>query len=158
MKPVHKIIMCKPFFNSLTASLILLITFANSLDPDQAKLKVVPDLAAKCLTLWWYPWKNFWKTLNNQQIKKSWEKLPSSKELNILVACQKGQDKQGRPISECFFRTNLIRVFSVCYSGKHVAISSPKKTTFGLRRKKTTCLRDFQHSETQRACSATETS
>ena len=40
-------------FNSLPASgdfCHLLITFANSLDPDQARLNVGPDLAPNCLT------------------------------------------------------------------------------------------------------------
>ena len=32
----------------------LLVFFANSLDPDQARQNVVPDLDPNCLTLWWY--------------------------------------------------------------------------------------------------------
>ena len=32
----------------------LRITFANSLDPDQARLSVGPDQDLKGLTLWWY--------------------------------------------------------------------------------------------------------
>ena len=39
----------------------LLITFANSLDPDQARQSVGPDLDPNCLTLWWYSWKNFFE-------------------------------------------------------------------------------------------------
>ena len=39
----------------------LLIIFANSLDPDQARQNVGPDLDPNCLTLWWYFWKFFWK-------------------------------------------------------------------------------------------------
>ena len=31
----------------------LLITFANSLDPDQARQNIGPDLDPNCLTLWW---------------------------------------------------------------------------------------------------------
>ena len=34
--------------------------------------------------------------------------------LRTLV-CQKGLDEQGRPRSNCFFRSSLIRVFPVCY-------------------------------------------
>ena len=34
--------------------LCLLITFANSLDPDQARQNVGPDLDPKCLTPVWY--------------------------------------------------------------------------------------------------------
>ena len=41
----------------------LLITFANSLDPDQAQQNVGSDLDPNCLTLWWYSWKMiFWKS------------------------------------------------------------------------------------------------
>ena len=56
-------------FNSFPTSVdfcCLLITFANSLDPDQARQNVGPDLDPNCLTPWWY-----------------WEKNPASKELNI---------------------------------------------------------------------------
>ena len=45
----------------------LLITFANSLEPDQARHKAWPDLVPNCLTLWWYSCKNFSrKFLKNQ--------------------------------------------------------------------------------------------
>ena len=37
-------------FNSLTTSDHLLITFANSLDPDQVRQNVVPNLDPNCLT------------------------------------------------------------------------------------------------------------
>ena len=39
----------------------LLITFANSLDPDQFNLG--PDRDPNCMTLWWYSWKKFSKKL-----------------------------------------------------------------------------------------------
>ena len=38
-------------FNSLPSSVRLLITYANSLDPDQARQNVGPDLDPNCLTL-----------------------------------------------------------------------------------------------------------
>ena len=44
------------YFNSLPASgdfCHLLITFANSLDPDQARQNVGPDLDPNCLTPLW---------------------------------------------------------------------------------------------------------
>ena len=41
----------------------LLITFANSLDPDQAQENVGHDLDPNYLTLCWYSWKNFWKLI-----------------------------------------------------------------------------------------------
>ena len=34
----------------------LLITFVNSLEPDQVQQNVGPDLDPNCLTLWWYSW------------------------------------------------------------------------------------------------------
>ena len=36
-----------------------------------------------------------------------------------LVACQKDQEKQDRPRSDCFRRSSLIRAFLVCYPDKH---------------------------------------
>ena len=41
----------------------LLITFADSLDQDQARQNVGPDLDPNCLALWWYSWKIFLKKL-----------------------------------------------------------------------------------------------
>ena len=44
-------------FNSLSARgdfCCLLISFANSMDPDQARQNVGPDLDPKCLTTRWY--------------------------------------------------------------------------------------------------------
>ena len=43
----------------------LLITFANSLDPDHAQQNVGHDLGPNCLTPWWYSWENFWKKRMN---------------------------------------------------------------------------------------------
>ena len=48
---------CCFVFNSLPARgdfCCLLITFANSLNPDQARQVVGPDLDPNCLTLIWY--------------------------------------------------------------------------------------------------------
>ena len=42
----------------------LLITFANSLDPDKARQNVGPDLDPNCLTLWWYSRKIFFEKIN----------------------------------------------------------------------------------------------
>ena len=52
-----------------------LITFANSLDPDQARQDVGPDLDANNLTPWWYSWKNLRKSwfLKNLQTIKKWK-------------------------------------------------------------------------------------
>ena len=54
-------------FNSLLASgnfCHLLLTFANSLDPDQAPKNVGPDLDPNCMTPWWY-----WKRSSIQRVK-----------------------------------------------------------------------------------------
>ena len=48
-----------------------------------------------------------------------------SKIFNTIVECQKGQYKQGRPRSDCFWRSSLIRVFPVGYSDKQFVSSSP---------------------------------
>ena len=55
----------------------LLINFANSLDPDQARKNVRPDLDPICLTLWMYSWKKFSEKSilkKNQQTTKKHEK------------------------------------------------------------------------------------
>ena len=54
------------FFNSSLASrdfCHLLITFENSLDPDQDQQNIGPDLDPNCLTIRQYSWKVFWKGL-----------------------------------------------------------------------------------------------
>ena len=73
--------------NSFTASgdfCHLLITFENSLDPDQ---NVGPDLDPNCMTLWWYSWKTFLKNLilknKNPQTTKKHIKLPSMQRVNL---------------------------------------------------------------------------
>ena len=67
----------------------LLKTFANSLDPDQARQNVGPDLDPNCLTLWWYSWKIFLKKLILKKIhrqQKSMQNYPACKELSLSVA------------------------------------------------------------------------
>ena len=56
--------------NSFTSVDHLPITFANSLDPDQARQNVGPDLDPNSLTLWWYSWLFFEKVdfEKNQQL------------------------------------------------------------------------------------------
>ena len=64
----------------------LLITFANSLDRDQARQNVQPDPDQNWLTLLWYSWKIFFflekvnlkKKLHRQQ--KSMQNYPACKE------------------------------------------------------------------------------
>ena len=47
----------------------LLITFASSLDPDQAWQNVGPDLDPNCLTLWWYSWKTSFDKFHKKKVK-----------------------------------------------------------------------------------------
>ena len=47
-----------------------------------------------------------------------------------LLACQKCLDKQCRPRSDCFCRSSLIRVLSVCYIKKHFVTSNPENQHF----------------------------
>ena len=64
----------------------LLITFANSLYPHQARDFVVPDLDPSCLTLRWHILKNFSKTLILKiiSIRQSMEKLPSMQQVSPI--------------------------------------------------------------------------
>ena len=57
----------------------LLITFANSLDPDQAQQHVGPDLDPNCLTLWWYSWKICFVNVNLKKKIYRWQKSRQKK-------------------------------------------------------------------------------
>ena len=68
----------------------LLITFADSLDWDQAQHFVGPDLDPNCLTLWWYSRKIFflkkliWKKKNPQMTKNACKITQHAKGLAII--------------------------------------------------------------------------
>ena len=65
-----------------------MMTFANSLDPDQAWQNVRPDLDPICLPLWWYAQKIFSKKLILKKIKqteKSMQKYSFLKRLFIII-------------------------------------------------------------------------
>ena len=47
-----------------------------------------------------------------------------------IAACQKSLDKQCSPRSDCFWRSSLIRAFTVCYSYKHFMNSSLDNQNF----------------------------
>ena len=66
----------------------LLLIFANSLDPDQARQNVGPDLDPNCFTLIVFLKEvvekfNFEKS---RQTTKNYEKLPSMQRINLLIA------------------------------------------------------------------------
>ena len=59
-------------------------TFANSLNLDQARHNVGPDLDPSSLTLWWYSWKNLSKQLFFEKIsrrQKRMQNYPAGKQL-----------------------------------------------------------------------------
>ena len=60
----------------------LLITFANSLDPDQAQQIVGPDLDPNRLILWWYSQKNFLKMFIFEK-----KKIRQKKNMQNYSAC-----------------------------------------------------------------------
>ena len=55
----------------------LLITFANSLNPDQARQNIRPDLDPDCLILWWYVFLKdfFFETVNLKKNPQTTKKL-----------------------------------------------------------------------------------
>ena len=73
-------------FNSVSEC-HLLITFANSMNPDQARQNVLPDLCPNCLTLWLYSWKNISKKLilkkKSADNKKAWKNYPACKAVTL---------------------------------------------------------------------------
>ena len=93
----------------------LLVIFAKSLDPDQARQHVWPDQDPNFLTLRWCSWNFFWKMLNwkyqlKTKKKQVWvrEHYPACKELtNVLQpfsSCQEHSD-----LNECN-RLELIKI------------------------------------------------
>ena len=69
---------------------VMLITFANSLDPNQVRHKVRPDLGPICLTLWWHTWKNFLKILILKKIcrrQKIMKNYPACHGLRFISGC-----------------------------------------------------------------------
>ena len=96
----------------------LLITFANSLDPDQARQNIGPDLDPNCLTLWWYSWKIFFKKDNlkkqNPQTTKKHAKLPSmqrDKQVRILFYLSRILQLEKK--KWCLFSDILKKIFNL---------------------------------------------
>ena len=72
-------------------------TFANSLDPDQARHNVRPDLDPHCLTLWCYCQSNFWRSFflkKSSWRQKSMQKLPSMQRVNEIHLSQWGENSK----------------------------------------------------------------
>ena len=64
------------FSNSLPTECHLLITFANSLDSDQARQNLRPDWDWICLTLRWYSFKEFTEKVDFEKKKSVDDKKP----------------------------------------------------------------------------------
>ena len=64
-----------------------IITFANSLDPDQARQNIRPDLDSNCMTLMVFL-KDFFVKINlKKKIHgKSMQKYPACKELKLILS------------------------------------------------------------------------
>ena len=80
---MYELLIQTDFTSLFTRQCRLLITYANSLDPDQARRNVGPDLGPNCLTLMVLP-KEFFEKVDfekNQQIHKSMQNYPACKEL-----------------------------------------------------------------------------
>ena len=60
----------------LATTAVVLISFANSLDPDQGRQNIGPGLEANCLTLWWCFWNSCAVLIGwSEWTNSSWEKL-----------------------------------------------------------------------------------
>ena len=82
-----------------------LITFANSLEPDQVQQYVSPDLDSNLLTLWYCSWKNFLKKFMLKKVSAQQQKheiLPSMQKVNVssqwnnkikLSSCDETEEK-----------------------------------------------------------------
>ena len=102
------------------------MTFANSLDPDQAQQNVGLDLDPICLTLRWYSWKNFSKKLI---LKKAADdikmfKYPSMQRVHSVECLINGQIKLSIiSIKEEGGLSKLISLFlnqNICFGSSNV--------------------------------------
>ena len=69
-------------------NLCILVSSANSLDSDQARQNVRPDLNPIWLTLYWYSWKNFLKKLilkKKSADKIAWKNTKNSKWVTVSM-------------------------------------------------------------------------
>ena len=62
-----------------------------------------------------------------------------------VVACHKSLEKQGRPRSDCFWRSILIGLFHVCFSDRHFVSSSPDITIIIFENKKRKLYKILEH-------------
>ena len=117
----------------LVATCRLLITFANSLDPDQAQQNVGPDLDPNCLTLWWYSWKIFLKKLifkKNLQMTKKHAKLSSIQrvkcESNGIAQSVEYPGKQFFLfLQKTYIAGNHWNTHNICFLGETRKVSIP---------------------------------
>ena len=93
--------------------------------------------------LWNVKW---WQMFSRRQGKVWQGGMVNVKKFGTQVACQKCLDKQCRPRSDCFWRSSLIRVCTVCYSDKHFVNSSPDNKHF-IWQQKEKCLKFYNFCE-----------
>ena len=107
----------------------LLITFANSLDPDQAGQNIGPDLDPNCLTLWCYSWKIFLGKVNLNKIhrwQKSMQNYPACKELKVLWF------RTNEPLLESIILPTVKNQFNLVALHKMILFFNPEVLTFFL--------------------------
>ena len=77
-----------------------MITFANSLDPDQARQNIGPDLDLNCLTMMVFL-KEFFEKVYFEKISKNHEKLPCRQRVDMIFRDQAGPEFKGEVTSPC---------------------------------------------------------
>ena len=93
--------------NSLPTECHLLITSANSLDPDQARQNVGPVLDQNCSTLRWYSWNIFFE-------KVDFEKKISRRQKSLKIAIRgDGKSPDQKVIDMQLQAANLVYIFDV---------------------------------------------
>ena len=94
---LYWILLVLSFLSSFSASgnfWRLLITFANSLDPGQARHAVGPDLAPNYLIVWWYSLNNFLKKLILKKISRQQKSMQNyTQHAKSLSCCLVRQEK-----------------------------------------------------------------
>ena len=88
------------------------------------------NISPRCLRLRWAKNQIFWRKIYVclPYLKFS-DPLPET-HLFFIWPYHKCLDKHGRTRSDCFWRSSLIRVFTVCHSEKHFVNSTPDKHHF----------------------------
>ena len=104
----------------------LLITLANSF-----RHNVQPDLDPRCLTLWWYSWKLFWKSKTfSKKVcgrKKHAQNSPARKELWVIMQSDQAVQLLERANFEChrlslFSESNINSNFAMNHRATYISV------------------------------------